>query len=106
MVSFLSRLFGGGSARESKEPAGDAAEAVEYQGLSIRPAPQRAGGEWRVAGVIVKETEAGPLERTFIRSDLFGSRDDAASFAIVKAKQIIDERGQSLFADGAKTGRA
>ena len=107
MASFLSRLFGGGSAKEpSGGSGGHRGDPVEYQGLTIRPVPERDGGEWRLAGVIIKQTEAGELERSFLRSDLFSSRDDAESFAITKAKQIIDERGASLFADGAKTGRA
>lgn len=108
MASFLSRLFGGGGAARDAGGPGVAArgQSVEYQGLTIRPVPERAGGQWRLAGVIVKQTEAGALERTFLRSDLFGAREDAESFAVTKAKQIIDERGESLFADGAKSGRA
>lgn len=106
MASFLSRLFGGGGAARDAGGSGAAGESVAYQGLTIRPVPERAGGQWRLAGIIVKQTEAGALERTFLRSDLFASREDAESFAVTKAKQIIDERGESLFADGAKTGRA
>jgi len=105
MASFFSRLFGGGS-KPSGGPGGDRGDPVEYQGLIIRATPERAGGQWRLAGVIIKPTEDGDLERSFLRSDVFSSRDDAESFAVTKAKQIIDERGQSLFADGAKTGRA
>ena len=38
-------------------------------------------------------------EHRFIRADTFGGKDDADSFAIVKARQIIDELGDNLFQD-------
>ena len=38
-------------------------------------------------------------EHRFIRADTFGAKDDADSFAIVKARQIIDEQGDNLFQD-------
>ena len=80
-------------------------EAVVYEGLVIRAEPEKDGGRWRLAGVIVKESADGDLERHFLRADTFASRDEAESFAIRKGQQIIDERGQRLFADGEKTGR-
>ncbi|MGF1625624.1 MAG: HlyU family transcriptional regulator [Alphaproteobacteria bacterium] len=106
MASIFSRLFGGGSGSKAGGSEGGRGDPVEYQGLVIRATPERAGGQWRLSGVIIKPDETGDLERSFLRSDLFSSREDAESFAITKARQIIDERGQSLFADGAKTGRA
>ncbi|MEZ5666914.1 MAG: HlyU family transcriptional regulator [Alphaproteobacteria bacterium] len=106
MASFLKRIFGGG---EGGEPAAGGGtkkgEAIEYEGLVIRAAPESAGGQWRLAGVIEKQTEAGTLERVFQRADTFASRDEAESYAVRKGKQIIDERGPALFADGAQTGR-
>jgi hypothetical protein len=39
------------------------------------------------------------LEYALVRADVFSSRDDAASYSIRKAKQIIDEQGEKLFAD-------
>lgn len=105
MASFFSKLFGGGSG-DSDSGGAATGESVEYSGLTIRAAPERAGGQWRLAGVIVKSGPDGDLERAFLRSDVFSSREDAEAFAITKGKQIIDERGDELFADGAPTGRA
>lgn len=105
MVSFLSRLFGGSSDGAKAEPA-PRAEPVAYKEFLIRPAPEPAGGQWRVAGVIVKPGEGGDLERIFQRADTCASREEAESFAVAKARRIIDERGEDLFADGAPSGRA
>ena len=107
MAGFLSRLFGGGG--------GDAPKTVErsepesYQGFDIVAAPEPEGEQWRLGGFIVKRAEAadGPdLERQFIRADTFATRDDAVQWSLRKGRQIIDERGDKLFADGAPTGRA
>ena len=107
MPSFLSRIFSVFSGTPgSQDQAPPLADTVEYAGLTIQPAPEQADGQWRLAGVIIKSTDGEPLERTFLRADLFMSREDAETFAIRKAKQIIDERGDQLFADGEKTGRA
>lgn len=106
MASFLNRLFGGGSEKDGDQSGGaKRGERVEYQGLYIAPAPEKAGGQWRLAGVIVKQEESGERERTFLRSDTFSSKEDAESFAISKGKQIIDEQGSALFADDAQTRR-
>ena len=81
------------------EPGAPAAAAVEYQGFAIRPDPKREGSQWRMGGVISKEFEGVVKEHAFVRADTFGAKEDADSFSIVKAKQIIDERGDNLFGD-------
>ncbi|HLW27407.1 MAG TPA: HlyU family transcriptional regulator [Kiloniellales bacterium] len=105
MASFLSRLFGGGSAPSSEPATPQRDEPVEYQGYLIHAAPEQQNGQWRVAGVITK-AEGGEMERVFQRADTFATREDAAAFTITKGKQIIDQRGPDLFADGAPSGRA
>ena len=77
-----------------------------YEGLIIRAAPEPAGDQWRVVGVIIKQGDEGDLERTFRRADTFSTREETETFAILKGKQIIDGRGSSLFADGEESGRA
>ena len=52
-----------------------------------------------MGGVISKEFEGVVKEHAFVRADTFGAKEDADSFSIVKAKQIIDERGDNLFGD-------
>jgi hypothetical protein len=88
------RTFGGSGATERAAPA---VEATEYNGYRIRPAPYAAGGQFQTAGVIEKDFPDGMKEHRFVRAETHGSRDDAASFAVTKAKQIIDERGDRLF---------
>jgi len=88
------RLFGG-----SKGEGGDApsAEAVEYKGFRIRPAPYPSRGQHQTAGVIEKDFESGTKEYRFVRAETHASADDAASFAIAKGRQIIDEQGDRIF---------
>ncbi len=108
MAGILSKLFGGGGGEKSGDggPAGRG-DPVEHAGLTIYPAPIKAGSQWRLAGVIVKTGgDDGNLEREYQRADTFSSKDEAESFAISKGKQIIDEQGNRLFANGEKTGRA
>ncbi len=95
MAGFLSRLFGksGGSAPE-EEPRG---EGIAYKGCTIHAAPQKDSGGWRTAGVIVKPDTDPEQQHQFIRADVFSSREEAEACTIRKGKQIIDERGESLF---------
>ena len=85
-------LFGGGGS--AKEESG---EAVEYNGFRIRPAPFKAEGQYQTAGVIEKDFPDGTKEHRFIRAEKHGSKDEAASFAITKGQQIVDERGDKIF---------
>lgn len=101
MASFFSKLFGGDST--PKAPA--VSDPVEYEGFLIRAAPQPEDSQWRLAGTITQEQDDAQMERAFIRADVFTSRDEAEKFTVSKGKQIIDEQGKNLFADGAETGR-
>ncbi len=99
MASKFSKFLGGLVGAGGGEAAGSAGPAVEYEGFAIRPDPKREGSQWRMGGVISKEFEGVMKEHAFIRADTFGAKDDADSFSIVKAKQIIDEQGDNLFQD-------
>ena len=88
------RFAGEGSAAGREEPA---AEAVEYKGFRIRPAPYSAKGGYQTAGIIEKDTEAGTREHRFVRAETHPSKDDATAFTIMKGKQIIDEQGDRIF---------
>lgn len=91
---FFGRLFGGGGGGSAA-----AADPVIYNELEIRPAPRNEGGRWLTAGSIAKPG-AGPEGddvHQFIRADTHTSREDAIDFTVRKAKQIIDEQGDSLF---------
>ncbi len=93
---FLRRLTGAGGAAEDStlQPQGP---AVEYEGYAIQPAPRREGRQWLTAGLITKAFPDGVKEHRFIRAETHPNQDEARTFAIVKAKQIIDERGDRLF---------
>ncbi len=113
MASFFSKLFGGGKSGANDDRAPGRGEAVTYKDYSIAPSPMRDGEQWRLCGVIAKVDAAGEaggegvrLERTFIRADLYPTREEAETFAIRKGQQIVDEQGDKLFADGQPTGRA
>jgi hypothetical protein len=88
------RLSGSGDGDTSSEPP---AEAVEYKGFRIRPAPYPAKGQFQTAGVIEKDFEGGMKEHRFVRAETHASKDDAETFAIAKGKQIIDEQGDRIF---------
>jgi hypothetical protein len=88
----LGRLAGGGGVA-----AEEAMPAVEYKGYRIRPAPYLNNGQYQTAGVIQKDAADGVKEHRFIRAETHPSKDDAAAFAITKAKQIIDQQGDRVF---------
>lgn len=99
MSGFLSRIgsiFGGAKQEQSAVRRDE--EMVVYQDLRIYPMPIPEGGQWRLAATIVMGTGEEELEYALVRADVFSSRDDAASYSIRKAKQIIDEQGEKLFA--------
>lgn len=104
MGSFLSRLFGGKTDKASDGGPGERGEPITYNDVVIRAAPMRRDSQWLLAGVIIKRAGDVDLERTFIRADTFASKEEAETAAIRKAKQIVDERGASLFADEAASG--
>ena len=93
----LARLFGGGGSALSGQ--GPAAPPVEYKGYRIRPAPYLAERLYQTAGVIEKDTPGGTKQHRFVRADTHQSREDAISFAVMKAKQIIDLQGDRIFGE-------
>jgi hypothetical protein len=98
MASFFKDLwtrFSGAGDRDDASAA--AAEAVEYKGFRIRPAPYPSKGQYQTAGIIEKDSEGGVKEHRFVRAETHPSKDDAVAFAIVKGKQIIDEQGERIF---------
>ena len=96
---FLRRLTGGGS--DGEDAGAAAGPALEYNGYTIQPAPRRERGQWLTAGVISKDFPEGPRSQHFVRAETHAGVEQARDFAIIKAKQIIDERGDQLFTDRA-----
>jgi hypothetical protein len=71
--------------------------AETYKDFTIQPMPRKQGSQWLTAGIISKDGEEGRREVEFIRSDLFASREDAATCALAKGRLIIDEQGERMF---------
>ena len=72
--------------------------AVEYKGYRIHPAPYRNdNGAFQTAGIIEKDSPDGVKRHEFVRADTYDNRDDAISFTISKAKQVIDQLGDRMF---------
>lgn len=90
----LARLAGGGSGEP--EAAADV-PAVEYKGYRLKPAPYRNGNVFQTAGIIEKDFPDGVREHRFVRADTHPSVDDANTFALNKAKQIVDQEGDRIF---------
>ena len=92
-MSFWKNLFGGdGGGAAEPEAAGE-----EYKGFTIRPTPMPVGSEYQLAGVIEKTINGEAKSYKFVRADRMSSRDEAASFALAKGRQIIDEQGDGVF---------
>lgn len=104
MASFLSSIlsmFSGGT--KSDTPSGIVTEPQQHADCTIHASPMREGGQYRLAGRIEKVVNGETLVRTFIRADMFSSTEDAIDGTFRKARQIIDQHGPSLFADGEQT---
>ncbi len=97
MASVFGKLFGGLVGGGDSSGGAAPADAVDYNGYKIVPAPRKQGGQWLTAGTISKEIGGEMKEHQFVRADTHGSRDDAIAFSITKAQQIIDEQKDALF---------
>lgn len=93
-MSFLKRLFGGGSA-ETAEPK--AAGETEHNGFTIRATPFKQDGQYQTCGVISKELDGVVKEYKFIRADRFAGIDDVVQVTLNKGRQLVDEQGEKLF---------
>ncbi|MDX1739443.1 MAG: HlyU family transcriptional regulator [Alphaproteobacteria bacterium] len=102
-MSLFSKLFGRNT---QKAAAPKSEDPVIHDGYKIIAAPIQEGGQWRLAGTIIKTTPEGDLERLFVRADVFHSRDEAVEYTISKGQQVIDQMGERIFEDGKPTGRA
>ncbi|HTZ03781.1 MAG TPA: HlyU family transcriptional regulator [Xanthobacteraceae bacterium] len=91
-MSIFSALFGRGRAAADK-----ASDPVEYKGFFISAAPYKSDGHYQTAGVITREIGGVRKEHRFIRADTYASYDDAVTFTIGKARQIIDLQGERIF---------
>ncbi|MEM7567801.1 MAG: HlyU family transcriptional regulator [Pseudomonadota bacterium] len=95
-MSFLKKLFGGGSSGGAPaEPS--VVDTETYEGHLIEAMPEPEGGQYRLRARLSKTIGEETKTHDLIRADLLGSADEAASYAIRKARQVIDEQGDRLY---------
>ena len=88
-MSLFSRLFGGGG-KPAKEPE-------LYKDFRIFPEPQKGAGGYRVAARIEKDLGGETKVHQLLRADTLQTEEEAETFSIRKAKQVIDEQGEGIF---------
>lgn len=96
-MSFWSKLFGGGGSNSEDGPQKPVSE-TEHEGFKISVTPQKEGGQLRLCGIISKIIDGEEKTHHLIRADLFTSQEDCVDATIRKAKQVIKEQGDSMFA--------
>jgi hypothetical protein len=94
-MALLSRLFG------SKPSSVPEAKPEDYEGFTISPEPVKEGSRWRIAARIEKDVAGERKVHQLIRADVVDGYDEACSMSVRKAKQMIDEQGEGIFAQGA-----
>lgn len=90
----LRRLFGAQGAPEPEEAAG---REEHYRGYRIEAVPRRDAGGWRIAGRISRERDGGVETVSFVRADVQADAEDAVAMSLLKARRLVDERGDTLF---------
>jgi hypothetical protein len=93
-MSFLKRLFGGGS---DEAPGGKPAKQIEHKGFTIAATPYKNDGQYQTSGVVSKEIDGVVKEHRFIRADRFAALDDAVEVSLRKGQQLVDEQGERMF---------
>jgi hypothetical protein len=95
-MSFWKKLFGGGGDVGSAAPD-EPVQIAEHKGFTIEARPYKESGQFQVAGVIAKGEGEARKEHKFIRADRFPSVEEAADFALMKGRQIVDQQGDRVF---------
>ena len=88
-MSLLSRLFA--------KPAPKAPEAILHKDFRIFPQPIKEGAVFRIAARVEKDFGAETKVHSLIRADTRNTVDEATEASLNKAKQAIDQLGDSLF---------
>jgi hypothetical protein len=92
-MSFLKKLFGGGS---GAAPSAPPEETQEHKGYRILAHPVAENGGFRVSGTIVREDASGRREKRFERADRSTSRDEAVDITFQKGRLMIDQLGAAV----------
>lgn len=89
MPSILSRLFA--------KPSSTAAAPILHKDFRIFPVPIKEASAYRIAARIEKTFGAETKTHQLIRADTRASLDEAVQASTDKAKQAIDQLGDTLF---------
>jgi len=92
-MSFWSALFRPRAAAKTEKLS----DPVAYKGFIIRAAPFENNAQYQTAGIIEREIGGVRKQHRFIRADAFAAYDDAVSFTLNKAQQIVDLQGERIF---------
>ncbi|PLX37949.1 MAG: transcriptional regulator [Hyphomicrobiales bacterium] len=92
-MSFFRSLFGGGGKAAEQKPLAE----ETYKDCHITATPSENNGHFQIAGLIVKEIDGERREHKLLRADYFPDKAQAAEATIRKAKQAIDQLGDTLF---------
>ena len=95
MMGWLKKILGGSSTGTGK-PARDVQHEEEYKGYWLSIAPQKQGGQYRVAATIHKMDDPNKVHQ-LIRADLLPSLDIATEQTLTKARQAVDQLGDRMF---------
>ena len=94
ILDSIRNLFGSNAASSPPQAAN---EPDSYKDCLIYAEPMAEGGQWRLAGRIVKGEGDALREHKFVRADVFSNKDEVEAATLRKARQIIDEQGDALF---------
>lgn len=97
-MSFFRKLFG---KNEQDKPANGGVDKFigeeTYLDYTIQAIEMKQGAEYILAGIITKKIGDTVKTHKFIRADRLQGQEQAASAAINKGKQVIDQQGDNLF---------
>lgn len=91
-MGWIAKIFGAGG----DKPAGKKGPSEEHNGFRITPMPEARGGQYLTVGEIRSLDASDERVHKFIRADMNPSFEQACQHTILKGKQIINERGNSI----------
>ena len=90
LTALFKKLFG-------ESGSSSAEESIDYKGFTITPEPRKANGGFGVGAIITKEIDGVALVHQFIRADAVATREGCVELTLNKARQTIDQMGDSIF---------
>ena len=91
LKTLFGKLFGDTDTASSEE-------SIDYKGFTITPQPRKANGGFGVGARIEKDVDGVVQVHQFIRADAVATREGCIELTLNKARQTIDQMGDSIFA--------